>query len=138
MPSYPDCSCCGATTGSCPECPGPMAARLSVSLSGITNGTCTNCADLNRSMVMTAQGEGACSWNSSPDFTNPCPGGIFNYWTISLDESRTQWVLGCNLGAVYQVAVDSWDCQSLVDFILTSVSDNFCLGWPATLRVTPV
>jgi hypothetical protein len=115
-----------------------MAARLSVSPSGLTNGSCTNCADVNRSMVMTALGEGACGWNSSPDFTNPCPGSNLNYWTITLDETRTQWLLGCNLGAIYQLAVGSWDCQSPGDFVLSSIDDNFCLGWPTTLRVIPV
>jgi len=65
----PGCRCCGCV---CTDCSGSVPEFLFISLTGVTNGTCADCTDLNREWCLPCTG--ACEWELST--TTACYGNI--------------------------------------------------------------
>lgn len=84
----PSCSCCTSTTVSCGNnCnTGTAHSQVQLTVSGITNGTCTDCANLNGTFIMDVQilGGTCASWRISLPITGYCDtSGLHPAWAVT-------------------------------------------------------
>ncbi len=116
-----------ATTTDCPQC-NPAPRQWVVSVAGVTNGSCSDCARLNGTLLFThATG---CYWPSNTVY--PC--GITDPCFLEYQPANTRWELF--VGATYARAAADWNC--LGSNVMSLVTPTGCNNWPATLTVEPL
>jgi hypothetical protein len=122
-----------SSVGGCNCQPSGMAATWRFSLSGITNGTCADCANLNTTFTLSYTG--GCLWQSnSITLCNT----LFTLWGMSCVGNTWQLSIPGN-GAVahYGLPNASFNPFGPNTFTLVTTGAN-CTGWPATITITPV
>lgn len=135
-----DCDACPCDTGTgtqvAVDCCGclSMPQTWKITVAGITNQDCADCANANGTFNLVYPGTG-CTWNSS----------TFN----TLCAATGQWSLYCVSGTTWQLdllsagnPIASWTkagfaCLSS-NVMTLSFSTTNCAGWPATITVDPV
>lgn len=137
---FPGCVCCDAGSCSCPE--GNEDYCYEVTIAGVTNNTCPNCAPWNRTFVLI--GVGACIYQASTttpasDRTLSCQNqnmsadlrceSFFERWELSLRSGGT--------GVEYVLDAGSFDPDGSNEFSL-SFATSACQGWPATVTLEKV
>jgi len=115
----------------------PAPAKWTFVLSTITNGTCTICANENRTWTLV--NIGLCVWHETGPGAGPCS-PMFNVrstFTVTAGASSLVFrAAGAMLAAVY-AGPPATNFYSPVTVSLT-VDNLQCAGWPATIVVSPV
>lgn len=148
--------CVGNPTDCCPEDPGPpsgggdcasscggcsMPFTVSVAISGVTNGSCGDCTDLNGTYILTwvssypLSTEDWCAQWVGTVAEAGCGSGydIVLYYSISEAKWKLQYPRGASPSTTLTFVGD-WDCVG--DNVFTDSSTNtYCPG-PVTLTVT--
>ena len=121
----------------CDVCPNGAARQFSLPLSGVANGTCSDCNNLNQ--TFTLDYAGGCSWSASLDFI--CIGHTVEFsMTVVSSSEVTLTILDAASGqdAFYQASSLGWDCKSPLTLTLTSNSFTECTNLPAHITIYPV
>lgn len=133
----------GPPTGGCP-CGDTASPYWIVNLSGVTDGTCTGCANFNGNYCLTwfkniCQ---ASSLGTGPSSSSTCSnyGGTPPRATIDVfpDGSATLTFSGGVVGAIYYTP--AWSCTTANTMTLLntiSSSPATCITWPTTVTVSP-
>jgi len=137
------CPAADCNTGTCNQC---VAAPVQwkVAFSGLTNGSCTECGDLNTTFTLDNQaGPGIdCRWQTQFD---ACGIGIGDRSSITLEHDNvlSRWALIVALhtpssGASYYLDDASFQCLGRNAMVLdpSSVGAS-CRAWPAVVLVVP-
>ena len=155
-PSSPSPSS-GSSSSSSSSSPGPCAAcattpsQWSLTLSGITNNACSDCASFNATWVLDhapgtggAFGDVNCRWAVSTGICETPDGTLLGAIKLFRDTGTSLWWLtfgfsGIGNNAVYVLSTGSFDCfTSNVMNRQSSETLLKCSGWPATVTVTPI
>lgn len=123
----PGCSCCAPPP--CVSCDPKNPEKIRITIAGAANGSCSDCADYNTSVMLTYSG--VCFWsNSTAD--GPC--GVADWWQFELldiDGDLTAQVSlyrGETLAALWQASVESYVpldcCDELDGVVLANISDD--------------
>src|SRR5262245_18603676 len=123
-----------ATPCDCSVCPDGTPKQWKVTLSGVTNGVCTQCASFNGDFILDRQAVPGCLWSYS------IPGSPCGYPALSLAISKS--------GSTYRLSVF---IGSNANWLLTSSTPLDCLAtytptntlslgcnWPSTVTATPI
>jgi hypothetical protein len=117
-------------TDGCSACPDGAAVQYRFSLAGISNGVCTDCANLDGDVTVTWVG--GCTWQSpgvSVCGQPPVP------WVLTIGASTID--LDGPISLIYHASRGGWDCLSpLLMPIL--FSGPACVGYPGSVTLTPV
>ncbi len=100
----------GGSTVGCGNCPNGAPYQYKFTISGVTNGNCTNCAVVNGLTIVTSNGGGfTCSWTNTAE--NPCGGGDlpWNFWIYDNGTCELAWSTG---EAMWTASTAGWDCFS--------------------------
>jgi hypothetical protein len=127
----------------CSQCPNGMAKIWTFTMSGVTNGTCTNCNGYNGDVSLIHDGMPGCNWNDN--VLTPC--NISNQalrYGMRWFPLGTVWELIAHRSdgipapiiATWTLPIGSWNCNGPNTLTLMS-SDGTCATWPATVTVTP-
>lgn len=141
---FPETPCCpGGVTG-CLACVA-APAQWQMTVSGITNGSCSNCDRWNGTVILKNHtliplAGGPCLWSSPVELGSaPCPAGCgdCSRWTLVLTSVEAElFIDGLSMGA-YTLPLTSFDCLGSNTLILGRASDD-CLNWPSTITLEPV
>jgi len=115
----------------------PAPARWTFDLSTVTNGTCTMCANENRTWTLV--NIGGCTWQETGAAAGPCSPFFKVRATFAVTAGATSLTFraaGAMLAAVY-AGPAATDYRTPVTVSLT-VDNLQCAGWPATIIVSPV
>jgi hypothetical protein len=114
----------------CSSCTGGKGAyQFSLTCSGVTNGACSDCANVNA--AFTLSNTVSCHWESST--VTVC--GIGQRWTLDPD-LISGWSLKFGTASQYALS-GSWDCKTAATFTRTFAAGS-CNTWPATIVLTPL
>jgi len=118
--------------GPCSFCSGgAAAAEFTFTPVGITNGSCSNCANLDQ--LTTLRYFAACEWVATTPTV--CTGAQF--WTLTYDGTTIRLVHTA-LVSVYTLAVAAWDCKSTRTLNNSGGGNTLCKTPPSTIKITPV
>ena len=124
---------------SCGSC-GTMPRRWALSVSGVANGTCTDCSGLNGNWTLTYTS--GCTWKSQ-DTPCQCGTGAAYIWELDYLPGTQVWqlaVTNVTFGGAfvdYTLADSSFHCNG-ANTLPRTIADNPCTGWPANLTITPL
>ena len=138
-----NCNCCPEV--SCSVCGGSAPAQYALSVSGITNGACTNCTAWNGDWILTNdslvfESGNPCKWSTPVELgTGPCePGcGDCSRWTLVLTSTTAALMADENQMAAYRLDIEDFDCMAGGTFPRLTGSLH-CNNWPASLTLTPL
>lgn len=129
----------GGGTTTCSNCSGGLCSnQFTFTPSGMTNGSCVDCNNLNITFTLTTSGAGTCIW-TTPTFIL-CAGGNA-YWKLTQSFLQTTLTLysgdGVTIAQEYTYS-GSWDCLSQLTLTLVSTF-GYCnpAGGP-TITINPV
>lgn len=143
----PNCACCAAVyppITTCAQCP-TAPAQWSMTVAGITNGFCTNCARWNGSWTLTnhtitGRAGGACYWSTPAEAgAAPCLFAASNSprWQLLLTATQAELTVDGGGGGSWTLAIGSFNCTGTN--VLSKVSaDTDCNNWPATITIDPI
>lgn len=128
---FPNCACCGAVA--CAHCSGTTTPRnMQVELSGITDGACTECAEMNTTWVLPQATEASCFWVTEDidtcDFTSVSVQiqGLFGSVFSLVQVEKLAPALG-GLGWQASVGSDPTNCTAINSLAHTPGSDGDCV-----------
>lgn len=141
---YSGCDCCLQPCEDCIRCDvGATPAQFALSVSSITNASCSNCDRWNGDWILTQQclvveGGDSCRWQTPIEADAPCDISCAgcSRWALILGSSFAVLLADENNMAGYRLAIGSFDCAT--SNVLTLNTASLRCNWPATLTVTPV
>lgn len=138
------CAPAGGTTCSVCGC-SSFPVLYSISMSGVTNLSCTNCSGAINGGHTLAQVVGTCEWKVP---SNPGACGGFDtefYIQCSTPVGTTAIMLlnvidhnfGATIIAQYTASLTTWSCLG-TNVMAFNTANNFCTSWPTAITVIPV
>jgi len=108
-------------------------SKWTFTVSGITNGTCSDCTDLNGDWILCWTS--GLTWESNELATDTICGNARPAWTLTHNSGSSRFELTGADGTVYALAEAGFDC--LDDNTLTGVTAVPDCSHPASITITP-
>jgi RHS repeat-associated protein len=123
-------------TCDCAQLAAGAAQYFTVELSGMSNGTCMDCALLNEQTAVLIY-QGNCVWVGSAFY---CGSNKPAAWSFAYDQPHNQWLLQFNTGeAKWTAPAAGWNGKTPLTLTLTYVGDvPNCKGYPDQITITPI
>lgn len=146
----PGCKCCNVVDCQCStvplNCDGCTAGgsdqpptKWTLTVSGTTNGTCTDCGNYNGDWVLCYQDDApTCTWQTTD--TGDCAAGTEPRYKLVYNSAATRWEVRALAGdgtimASWALAKASWKCRNTNT--LPNITTTTDCNWPATVTVVP-
>src|SRR5579859_1334635 len=121
----------------CQGCPNGAAQKYKLSVSGTTNNTCTDCANLNGDYILSLASTGAtCQWSLTTTITL-CGGSQSITWTLSIF-SNGGVTLNLKIGLAIIATWSGTITDCLAVATLSRAFENVDCNYPSTITVTPI
>lgn len=105
--------------------------RWSLTISGITDGTCTACATINGTWTLAH--DGGTTWTTGD--AGACGGGVQPSWQLVYNAGF--WTLSSSAGAQYILSGALWDCDG-PNVMTLNRNIGECVGWLSSVTLTAV
>lgn len=117
----------------CGQFPNGAASQFAFTPSGIGNGGCNDCANLNAPTTITYQS--GCTWNGAATICGALRPSV---WSFAYDSFAGLWKLNFSTGeAVWTAAGAGWDGRSPLALTLSSSFVGNCSNYPNQITIAP-
>jgi hypothetical protein len=114
----------------CMACPDGAASVYTFPLSGLSNGSCMDCGNLNGLVTLTYVG--GCQWQSGQVVA--C--GVASHYLLNIASGSVTVNLIGPAGLTWSRSITGWDCLSPLTLPRTDAS-GACTGVPSSITLTP-
>ena len=133
----PSCGPCCATFACDDNCGDTLSVDWTFSVAGVTDDLCSGCSDLNRTWTLL----GSSGWKEDLLAVQPC--GVPSFAQLKCDDQPTFNVpkllfhFGVSDNAIYTKNGTLDCCNDNIFTLFSVIAADRCVGWPATLTLTP-